>query len=160
MYFLKMNRGTVDSIFVRGKKSEPVVQVSQVRAVPGKGLDGDYCFETAKEGGGLSENRREATLIEAEAIDSLRQESGLELGRGDSRRNIVTRGVPLNHLVEREFSVGSVRLRGVQLCEPCSHLESLTRKSVLKGLTHRGGLRAQILTEGVISVGDTIEYPG
>ena len=159
MYLLYMNSGTVDSIFVRGEKSKPVIHVSQVRAVPGKGLEGDYYCERGRKRGGPSEHHREATLIEAEAIDALRRESGLELGRGDSRRNIVTRGVALNYLVEREFLVGSVRLRGVQLCEPCAHLESLTRKGVSKGLTHRGGLRARILTEGVISVGDTIEYP-
>jgi MOSC domain-containing protein YiiM len=74
----------------------------------------------------------------------------------ETRRNIATTGVPLNHLVDREFSVGEVRLRGTRLCEPCKYLEGLTRPGVMGGLVHRGGVRAQILNEGVIRVGDVI----
>jgi MOSC domain-containing protein YiiM len=69
---------------------------------------------------------------------------------------VVTRGVPLNHLVGREFTVGGVKVRGIRLCEPCSHLEALTGLPVIKGLRHRGGLRAQILTQGVFRVGDLV----
>jgi len=76
---------------------------------------------------------------------------------GDARRNIVTRDVPLNHLVGREFQIGDVKLQGLRLCEPCSHLESLTGLPVIKSLRHRGGLRAQILTQGIIRVGDAIK---
>jgi len=76
---------------------------------------------------------------------------------GDARRNIVTRGVPLNHLVGKEFTLGGVTLRGVRLCEPCTHLEGLTEKGVLTGLIHRGGLRAQIIKDGTIRVGDAIQ---
>src|SRR5207245_10995150 len=72
------------------------------------------------------------------------------------RRNIATSGVPLNHLVDREFWVGPVRMVGTRLCEPCKHLEDLTQKGVMAGLIHRGGLRARILSEGVIRVGDLI----
>jgi MOSC domain-containing protein YiiM len=68
----------------------------------------------------------------------------------------VTRGVALNHLMGREFVIGDVRIRGIRLCEPCDHLQRLTGKSVIKGLLHRGGLRAQILTPGTIRVGDPI----
>ena len=85
------------------------------------------------------------------------RDNEMQIAPGDARRNVVTRGVALNHLVGREFRVGGVRLRGVRLCEPCSHLEGLTRPGVLDGLVHRGGLRAQILTEGEIRVGDPIE---
>src|SRR5438093_10901328 len=80
----------------------------------------------------------------------------LAFSPGDARRNVVTRGVALNHLVGEEFLVGGVRLRGIRLCEPCSHLEGLTRRGVLAGLIHRGGLRAQILIGGEIRVGDPI----
>ncbi|MCA1685973.1 MAG: MOSC domain-containing protein, partial [Planctomycetia bacterium] len=99
---------------------------------------------------------REVTLIEAEAIEALKREDGVELDPAESRRNIVTRGVALNHLVDREFRVGGIALRGIRLCEPCRHLESMTRAGVMKGLIHRGGLRAQILGEGVLSVGDPV----
>ena len=77
-----------------------------------------------------------------------------------SGRNIVTRNVPLNHLVGKEFTIGEVRIRGIRLCEPCDHLQKLTGKKVLKGLIHRGGLRAQILTKGTIRVGDKIQVIG
>ena len=99
------------------------------------------------------------TLIEAEAIEALRRDYQVELAAGDARRNIVTRNVPLNHLVGREFAIGEVRIRGIRLCEPCDHLQKLTGKPLLKGLLHRGGLRAQILTQGKISVGDKITLP-
>jgi MOSC domain-containing protein YiiM len=75
---------------------------------------------------------------------------------GESRRNVVTRGVPLNHLVGREFWIGEVKARGLRLCEPCKHLQRLSHEKVLPGLIHRGGLRAQILTEGTIRVGESI----
>ncbi len=79
------------------------------------------------------------------------------LDAGDSRRNIATRGVPLNQLVGREFTVGAISLKGIRLCEPCGHLEGLTREGVRAGLVHRGGLRAQILTGGVIRPGDPVQ---
>jgi len=84
------------------------------------------------------------------------RDNELAIAPGEARRNVITRGTPLNHLVGREFVVGSVRLRGIRLCEPCSHLEGLTRRGVLAGLIHRGGLRAQILVGGEIRVGDPI----
>jgi MOSC domain-containing protein YiiM len=96
------------------------------------------------------------TLIEIEAIEALQRDYRIEMDPGDSRRNIVTRGVPLNHLVGREFKIGAVTLRGTRLCEPCSHLEKLSVKGVQRGLIHRGGLRAEILTSGMIRVGDQI----
>jgi MOSC domain-containing protein YiiM len=81
---------------------------------------------------------------------------GIKLAAVDSRRNIATSGVPLNHLVDREFWVGPVRMRGTRLCEPCKHLDELTQPGVMAGLIHRGGLRARILAEGVIQVGDVV----
>jgi MOSC domain-containing protein YiiM len=100
---------------------------------------------------------REVTLIEAEAIEALPRDEGVAFEASESRRNLVTRGVALNHLVGREFRVGSVPLRGIRLCEPCVHLESLTRPGVKAGLTHRGGLRAQLLGDGEIRVGDPVD---
>ncbi len=80
----------------------------------------------------------------------------IELDAGLFRRNIVTRAVPLNHLVGQEFQVGDAILRGTRLCEPCSHMEKLTRKGVMRGLIHRGGLRAEIVSGGTIRAGDTV----
>jgi MOSC domain-containing protein YiiM len=132
--------------------------VSEVRAVPSKGLEGDRYFNNE---GTFSKPQpdRELTLIEVEAIEAMKRELGMELDLGASRRNIVTRDVPLNHLVGREFWIGDVRVRGLKLCEPCSHLARLAHSAVLPGLVHRGGLRAQILNEGVIHAGASIK-PG
>ncbi len=157
-----MARGVVVSIHLAPAAGEPAVPVDEVRAVPGKGLEGDRYFKrtgtySEKPGPGGAPPAREVTLIEIEAIEALNRESGIKLDPGDGRRNIVTRGVALNHLVEREFRVGDVTLRGVRLCEPCAHLESLTQPGVLRGLVHRGGLRAQILGGGTMHVGDPIE---
>jgi MOSC domain-containing protein YiiM len=82
------------------------------------------------------------------------------LDPGQARRNIVTRGIALNHLVEQEFRIGDVVLRGTRLCEPCAHMEKLTIKGTLRGLIHRGGLRAEIVKGGTIRVGDVIESKG
>jgi MOSC domain-containing protein YiiM len=86
----------------------------------------------------------------------LKQEYGVDLDPGLSRRNIVTRGVALNHLVEKEFTIGAVLLRGTRLCEPCLHMEKLAAKGAARGLIHRGGLRAEILSDGLIRIGNEI----
>lgn len=100
---------------------------------------------------------QQVTLIETEALEDLARDYGIALAPGASRRNLTTRGVALNHLVGRTFRAGAATLRGIELCEPCGHLERLTQAGVKKGLVHRGGLRAEIVGEGVIRVGDTLQ---
>jgi MOSC domain-containing protein YiiM len=90
------------------------------------------------------------------ALVVLASQSAIELDSGEARRNLVTRGVALNDLVGGKFLVGEVECAGSRLCDPCSHLERLTRPGVLKGLVNRGGLRADILTDGEIEVGAPI----
>ena len=150
-----MWQGTIESINIASDAKAPIRTVSEIRAIPGVGLDGD---RYALRRGTFYKPRPdyELTLIEAEAIEALRRDYRIELTAGDARRNIVTRNVPLNHLVGREFTIGDVRIRGIRLCEPCDHLQRTTGKQLIKGLRHRGGLRAQILTQGTIRVGDTI----
>jgi len=149
-----MFEGKVVSINIAFEAEAAMQSVEEVRAIPGRGLEGDRYFDNK---GRAPEARRELTLIEAEAIEAMKRELDVDYGLSDSRRNIVTRGVPLNHLVGKEFWVGEVKARGLMLCEPCAHLQKLTIKQVLPGLIHRGGLRAQILTEGTIRVGQTIK---
>jgi MOSC domain-containing protein YiiM len=150
--------GHVEAIYLHGEAAAPMRAVASVRAVSGCGLEGDRYWQRAdapnppKKAG----PDREVTLIEAEALEGLRRESGIALEPSQSRRNIVTRGVALNHLVEREFRVGGATLKGLRLCEPCDHLQSLTCQGVITGLLHRGGLRAQILTDGIVQVGDLV----
>jgi len=148
--------GEVVSIHIAPKAEDPMKSLKAVRAIPGKGLEGDRYFRASGTYSDRPGPGREITLIESEAIEAMARDNELAIAPGEARRNVVTRGAPLNHLVGREFLVGGVRLRGIRLCEPCSHLEGLTRRGVLAGLIHRGGLRAQILVGGEIRVGDPI----
>ncbi len=151
-----MFEGTVISINIAAKAEGAMQSVNEVRAVPGRGLEGDRYF--FRQGTYYKpQPDRELTLIEAEAIEALRSEFQVEYDLGASRRNVVTRGVPLNHLVGKEFWIGEVKARGLKLCEPCAHLQRLSHPKVLPGLVHRGGLRAQILTEGMIRVGEAVK---
>jgi len=140
-----------------GRQAEGRLEsVPQVRAVPGKGLEGDRYFRGE---GSFSNNPgggREVTLVAREMLDLLEREHGIMLDPVETRRNLVTGGVSLNELVGQVFRVGDVRMRGVRLAEPCNHLERLTQPGVLKGLAHRAGLRAEILDEGMLRVGDAI----
>jgi len=152
-----MWKGEVVAIHVAAAAKGPMVSVTEVRAVPGKGLEGDRYFSKVGTYSNNPGSGRDVTLIEVEAIEALKRDYGIELPPADSRRNIATRGVPLNHLVGRDFKVGEVTLRGVRLCEPCSHLEKLSRKEVQRGLIHRGGLRAEIMSGGSIRVEDIVQ---
>ena len=124
---------------------EALLPVGSVVALAGKGLSGDrhFCADGAKPGQAL-------TLIEAEALEDV------GLTGAQSRRQVVVRGVRLNDLVGRRFLVGDVECTGVELCEPCLHLQQLTRPGIIKDLIHRGGLNADILTDGQIRVGDRV----
>ncbi len=151
-----MGQGRVASIHIAPGAADEMLTVEQLRAVAAKGLEGDRYFL------GLGSFWKpkpdyEVTLIEIEALEALERDYGVVLAPAETRRNIVTRGVALNHLVGREFKVGEAMLRGLRLCEPCAHLERLTNRDVVRGLTHRGGLRAQILIGGTIKVGDRVE---
>jgi MOSC domain-containing protein YiiM len=151
-------RGSVVSIHLARAGGAPVEEVAEARAVAGKGLDGDrYSNGSGTYSKPRHDPAAEATLIESEALDALKRDHAIELAPGASRRNITTRGIALNDLIGREFTVGAVRLRGIRLCEPCAHLQNLTHAGVMRGLAHRGGLNAEILTDGVIRVGDVIE---
>ena len=125
--------------------SEAIEPVDAVSALAGKGLAGDRKFFGDGAGPGQA-----LTLIEAEALEDV------GLTGAQSRRQVVVRGVRLNDLVGRRFRVGEVECLGVELCEPCLHLEEMTRPGIIKELVHRGGLNADILNDGRISVGDPI----
>ena len=144
-----VNTGVVVAIHIGPKRLEPMMAVAEVKAVAGAGLEGD---RYAREQGSFSEKlpNNQVTLIESEALEAAERDYQLEVSAAESRRNILTSGVALNHLVGREFLIGSVRLRGLKLCEPCGHLKKLTNKEVIRALKHRGGLRAEILEGGLI----------
>ena len=144
-----MSRGKVEAIYIGPERKGPMRLAATVQAVAGKGLVGDRYWQK----GALD---TEITLIEGEAIDAAARDEDVTISAAETRRNIVTRGVALNHLVGQEFRIGTVRLRGIRVCEPCGHLEALTRAGVRLALLHRGGLRAQILDGGDLHVGDPV----
>lgn len=151
-----MFQGQLIAIYITPAAGQSLQSVEQAGAIPGRGLEGDRYFL----GTGLYSDHpgpdREITLIEIEALQALKQEEGINLAPAETRRNLLTQGVPLNHLVDKEFRVGEVTLRGVRLCEPCGYLAKLTRPEVTPALVHRGGLRAQVVSAGTIRVGDVI----
>jgi MOSC domain-containing protein YiiM len=156
---LPTGRGTAAAIAIATEATGPMQSLEQARALAGRGLDGDRYAAKAGTFTPASDTARgyDLTLIEAEVLDELSLPGGATLGYLDARRNIVTRGVDLNALVGRRFRIGDVECLGQRLCEPCSHLERLTRDGVLRALIHRGGLRADILSDGQIQVGSVIE---
>jgi MOSC domain-containing protein YiiM len=146
----------VAGIYIAAEAAGPMVSLDEVEAVEGQGLRGDRYFAGVGTYSDTPGTGRQVTLIEQEALDAAARDYGIGLESGQSRRNIVTVGVALNHLVGREFMVGEVKLRGTRLNEPCAHLAKLSKRGVVKALTHRGGLRADILTGGTIRVGNGI----
>ena len=126
-------------------ESDSLRPVESVDVVAGKGLEGDrhYFAEGARPGGAI-------TLIEAEVLEDV------GLSGPQSRRQVVTRGVRLNDLVGKRFFVGEIECEGVEICEPCLHLQSLTRPGIIEELVHRAGLNADVLNDGTIAVGDQV----
>jgi MOSC domain-containing protein YiiM len=136
--------GTVVQIAVAAQESALPGTVEQVD-VSAAGIAGDRYAD-----------KGDITLIEAEALEAFTAETGIELSHEESRRQVLTRGVRLNDLVGKRFTVGEVEVLGRELCEPCNHLQSLTRPGVLRGMVHRAGLNADIVTPGRIAVGDVV----
>jgi MOSC domain-containing protein YiiM len=152
-------RGSVAAIALAERATGIMHTVSHAKALANRGLDGDRYAAKAGTFTPANETARgyDLTLIEAEVLDNLTLPEGRTLGYAEARRNVVTRGIDLNALVGRRFRVGDVECLGQRLCEPCSHLERLTIKGTLRGLIHRGGLRADVLSDGELAIGDLIE---
>jgi MOSC domain-containing protein YiiM len=142
--------GTVVQIAITAEPRALPAPVASVHAEAGHGLEGEYHWSATPEPG------QSLTLIAAEALEGLREDTGIELSHEASRRNVLTRGIDLNALVGRRFTVGGVECEGTELCEPCNTLAKLTEPGVLRGLVHRGGLRADIIAGGEIAVGDPV----
>jgi MOSC domain-containing protein YiiM len=139
--------GRIESIHVIAEEAGGPEQRDRVSVVAGRGIEGDRKFDS----------NHDLTLIEAEALEGLTEDTGIELGPGESRRQVMTRGISLNELVGKRFRVGDLECVGEELCEPCNHLQSLTEPGVLRGLVHRGGLCAEVVSGGEIAVGDSVE---
>lgn len=159
-----MRTGVVEHLSIAADTGVPMEHPERVHAVADRGIRGDRYFKgtglwnVLDEEGGTQE-ASQITFIEAEALDAIERESGIDLDPGGHRRNVTTRDVALNHLVGREFTVGDAVCAGVMLCEPCGYLQSMTAKPDLaSALTHRGGLNARVVESGEIAVGDDIRW--
>lgn len=148
-------RGSVKEIFVAPESAKPMVSLPSVRAFADRGLEGDRFFRDSWNA--LSRPDKSVSLIEDEVLELAATELGLETIGILTRRNIVSRGVPLIELLGHEFTVGSVRMRGIRLFEPCGHLVAVTKlPGIFKALEHRSGLKAEVLSDGTIRTGDAI----
>lgn len=146
--------GWVGSIYVASEEGAPMERVESVEAVAGRGLRGDRYF--AETGYYTSTDACQVTLIEREALEAVSRDNDLDLDPGAHRRNIVTEGVALNHLVDAVFRVGDAVFSGVKLREPCAYLESMTTDGVIHGLLHRSGLCANVVESGPVEEGDPV----
>ena len=151
-----MTVGRVQAIYIASDRGEPTVFVEQAHVVPGMGIEGDRYYKLSVSSDNQNRTGRQLTLIENEAIEAICKVEGIPLRADQTRRNIVTRGISLNDLVGQEFIIGSIKARGIRLCEPCDYLAKRTDPRVLDSMAHRGGLRADILTEGIIHLNDIV----
>jgi hypothetical protein len=142
--------GASAAILIAADAEAPLARVDEAEALAGRGLAGDRYAAGLGTFSGPGRGY-ELTLVEGEVLDEIR------LPWEQARRNVVTRGISVNGLVGRRFRIGSVECVGRRLAERCAHLEKLARPGLLRPLVHRGGLRADILTGGVIRLGDEIE---
>ena len=149
--------GAVTGIFVAAEAGAPMRAAVQARAVAGKGLEGDRYWGGVGfySGTATTPGARELTLVEEERLEEVAR-AGFPLAPGEHRRNVTTRGVALDGLLGRRFRIGGVLCEGVRACPPCNHLDDVTGRALLAPLVGRGGLRARILTDGLIRVGDEI----
>lgn len=152
-----MFTGSLLAIGITPTGSQPMEAQQQIAVITGQGLAGDrYATGQGTFQKGPAKPLEQVTLIEREALQSAARDYSVDITHLDTRRNLLTADVPLNHLVGKEFCIGEVILRGIELCEPCGHLEKLTYPDIKQSLLHRGGLRAEVVQGGQLQVGDVI----
>ena len=148
-------QGGIVGIFVAPESAAEMSALSEVRAYADRGLAGDRFLRDSWNA--VNRSDKAVSLIEDEVLQLAARELGLESIAEKTRRNLVTRGVPLIELLHREFTVGGVRMRGIRLFEPCGHLVKVSKlPGIFKALDHRSGLKAAILSDGVIRIGDKV----
>jgi MOSC domain-containing protein YiiM len=140
--------GVVEDIFFGTELHGPLRQTDEIQVNTGAGIEGDRYGD------------KDITLFEAEAIEGLKADTGIELQPNEIRRNVMTRGIALNDLLGHRIRVGEVEAVVTELCHPCNHLQKMTQPGVLRGLTNRGGLNADVVAGGAIKVGDQVEDLG
>ena len=151
--------GKIVGIFISPVAMAPMISIKEAKLEVGRGIVGDryYCESGtfSKQLAGLPD--KEITLVEVEEIIRFNKSSSLNINLGDLRRNVVTEGVSLNEFVGKRFFVGNITLQGIRLCEPCQHLANLIGEEIFPGLTHRAGIRAKIISGGIIRLDDLVK---
>ena len=148
-------QGTVKELFIARQSGQGMISIPSVRAFADRGLEGDRFLRDSWNA--VARPDKAVSLIEDEVLELAAREVGVEAIGILTRRNVVTRGVPLIDLLGREFYIGPVRMRGIRLFEPCGHLVAVTKlPAIFKALEHRSGLKAAVLSDGLISIGAPI----
>ena len=153
--------GIVEKVFVTPHAGGRLLPVASVQLEANKGIVGDrYHAGSGTFSKDAQEPRQNLTLIEAEEIEEFNKTHDAQLGYGEFRRNVITRGIKLNTLVGKVFQINGIKVKGLEACEPCAHLAELAHPAVLPDMVHRAGLRAAIIGNGEIKVGDAVGLPG
>lgn len=148
-------QGSIKEIFITPASAQAMVAVPRVRAFADRGLEGDRFYRESWKA--VKRSDKAVSLIEDEVLELAGKEIGVDAIGILTRRNIVTRGVPLIELLGREFTIGNVRMRGIRLFEPCGHLVAVTKiPAIFRALEHRSGLKAAVLSDGEIQIGDAV----
>lgn len=150
--------GVVTHLHITARAFLPMRSMEAIELVAGKGIVGDRYMLGTEQGfySGKPEEGRQITLFEEEALDCIRRDYGIKMAPEEHRRNVTTRGVPLNHLVKRQFWLGECLLEATRLSVPCRHIEAILEKPVFDPMVHRSGLNCRILRGGTVRVGDAI----
>ena len=142
----------VFKIGITKSDDQRIKEVKQISLIAGKGIFGDLHFHE------YNDARKQLTLIESENIDYYNKNFNLNIPYLSFRRNIITKGIQLNELVGKKLSIGKVKLKGIELCRPCKNLQEMLRENnIIKEFLKKGGLRCEILNNGIINVGDLIK---
>ena len=138
---------------ITANNNQPIKEVNSIEVLANKGIVGDRHFHD------FNDPYNQLSLIESENIDYYNIKYGLDIPYVNFRRNIVTKGIQLNDLIGKKFTIGNVEVEGIDLCRPCKHLtEVLNQSNILKEFLRRGGLRCQILSSSKINIGDKIIF--
>ena len=142
----------VFKIGIAKNNNQKIEEATSIAVLANKGILGDRYFNE------YSDPYNQLTLIESENIDYYNKRYNLNIPYIDFRRNIITKGIKLNDLIDKKILVGEVKIEGVDLCRPCRHLqEKLNQDNIIKEFLRRGGLRCHILSSSKIKIGDKIK---
>ncbi len=143
---------TILKIGLTKDHNKEIIETNEINLIAGKGVIGDRHFKD------YNDPLNQLSIIESENIDEYNLKYKLNIPYLNFRRNIVTKGIKLNDLVEKKILIGSVKLEVIDLCRPCRHLsEKLGRYDIIKEFLRKGGIRCQILNDGKISLSDQIK---